>query len=303
MSSDAARGTRSSVLATPSVVALRGAARAKRRARAASMTVIYAVLSLWLLLNIMPFLWTVGTSFKMVKDAFSVPPQLFFTPTVDAYVNLWTKQRFADFFVNSVIITGATVVISLAIGCLAGYALARYSSATGFLLLAVSFIFRALPRISFVLPFFTFARATGLYDTRLVLILVFVAVNQPFAIWMLRSFFAEIPIEIEEAAMVDGCTRLRAFVTVIMPLMLPGIITTGIFTILLAYNEYLMPAILTASKSATLPVAIATIGTDDLKYWNVTAAGSVSIALPIVAVVLFMQKFIVRGLTFGAVKG
>lgn len=292
---------------SPVALAERAAARAGVRRRPLSRVLvpacIYTVLLGWFLFNVMPFLWTVGTSFKQVKDAFSIPPKLFFTPTFDAYANLWEKQRFPDFLVNSLIVTGATIVISLSIGCLAGYALSRYSGATGFALLAVALVFRALPRISFILPFFSFARATGLYDTRIVLILVYVAVNQPFAIWMLRSFFAEIPLEIEEAAMVDGCSRLRAFVSVIMPLMLPGIITTGIFTTLLAYNEFLMPAILTASKSATLPVAIASIGTDDLKYWNVTAAGSVSIALPLIAVVLFAQRFIVRGLTFGAVKG
>ncbi len=283
--------------------ATRAAVRRRPLSRVLLTGGIYTVLFGWLLFNIVPFLWTVGTSFKQVKDAFSIPPKFLFTPTLDAYANLWQKQRFGDFLINSLVVTTATIVISLSIGCLAGYALARYSGKIGFALLAVSLIFRALPRISFLLPFFTFARATGLYDTRIVLVMVFVAVNQPFAIWMLRSFFAEIPIEIEEAAMVDGCSRLRAFVSVIMPLMLPGIITTGIFTTLLAYNEFLMPAILTASKSATLPVAIATIGTDDLKYWNVTAAGSVSIALPLIVVVLFAQRFIVRGLTFGAVKG
>lgn len=292
-----------------SPVALReqAVARAAVRRRPLSRVLltggIYTVLLGWLLFNVVPFLWTVGTSFKQVKDAFSIPPKFLFTPTLDAYANLWQKQRFGDFLINSLVVTAATIAISLSIGCLAGYALARFSSKIGFALLAVSLIFRALPRISFLLPFFTFARATGLYDTRIVLVMVFVAVNQPFAIWMLRSFFAEIPIEIEEATMVDGCSRLRAFVSVIMPLMLPGIITTGIFTTLLAYNEFLMPAILTTSKSATLPVAIATIGTDDLKYWNVTAAGSVSIALPLIAVVLFAQRFIVRGLTFGALKG
>ena len=289
-------------LALPAPAARQGMRR-RPLGRALATVGVYTLLFGWFLFNVVPFFWTVGTSFKQVKDAFSIPPKFLFTPTFDAYANLWQEQRFAEFFLNSLIVTTATLAISLSIGCLAGYALARYSSRIGFALLAIALLFRALPRISFLLPFFSFARATGLYDTRLVLILVFVAVNQPFAIWMLRSFFAEIPVEIEEAAMVDGCSRFRAFATVIMPLMLPGVITTGIFTTLLAYNEFLMPAILTASQSATLPVAIAAIGTDDLKYWNVMAAGSVSIALPLVAVVLLAQRYIVRGLTFGAVKG
>jgi multiple sugar transport system permease protein len=280
--------------------------------------VIYAVLLAWLLFNAMPFVWTVMTSLKQVKDAFSIPPTLVFTPTLEAYGALWgsvdaggiggeaaasSAGRFADFARNSLIITTATVLVSLSIGCLAGYALARYSSASGFVLLALALVFRALPRISFVLPFFSFARSVGLYDTHLLLILVLVAVNQPFTIWMLRSFFMEIPVEIEEAAMVDGCTRFEAFVKVIMPLMRPGIITAGIFSLLLAYNEFLIPAILAASNASTMPIGIATIGGEDLQYWTIAAAGSISIALPIVLIVIFAQKYIVRGLTFGAVKG
>jgi multiple sugar transport system permease protein len=278
--------------------------RTRREARARLATAaIYGVLLIWLLFNVMPFVWTVMTSFKQVRDAFAIPPVLLFQPTFEAYRSLVTEARFSTFLVNSLIVTTGTVTISLIIGCLAGYALARYPGRIGFWILALALVFRSLPRISFLLPAFTFAQLTGLYDTRILLILVLVAINQPFTIWMLRSFFADIPVEIEEAAQVDGCSRFRAFVTVIMPLMLPGVITTGIFSLLLAYNEYLIPAILTTSRSATLPVAIATIGTDDPYYAIVRAAGSVVIALPIVVVVLLAQKYIVRGLTFGAVKG
>jgi len=264
---------------------------------------VYAVLLAWMLVNVMPFLWTITTSFKQVKDAFAIPPVLIFKPTLAAWQALWTEAPFGKFFVNSVIVTTGTVAVSLSLGCLAGYALARYRGKIGFVILIVALLFRSLPRISFLLPAFAFARMTGLYDTHILLILVYVAINQPFTIWMLRSFFAEIPIEIEEAAMVDGCSRLGGFLRVIMPLMLPGVVTTGIFSLLLAYNEFLIPAILAASRAATLPVGIASIGTEDLKYWSITAAGSVWIALPVVVVVLFFQRYIIRGLTFGAVKG
>jgi multiple sugar transport system permease protein len=264
---------------------------------------VYAVLLAWMLVNIVPFLWTITTSFKEVKDAFAIPPVLIFKPTLTAWEALWTEAPFGKFFINSFIVTTGTVVISLSLGCLAGYALARYRGKIGFVILITALLFRSLPRISFLLPAFAFARMTGLYDTHILLILVYVAINQPFTIWMLRSFFAEIPIEIEEAAMVDGCSRLEAFIKVIMPLMLPGVVTTGIFSLLLAYNEFLIPAILAASNAATLPGGIASIGTEDLKYWSITAAGSVWIALPVVVVVLFFQRYIIRGLTFGAVKG
>jgi multiple sugar transport system permease protein len=297
--------TQSADLATAGRSVAIPTARARSRAlsRRVVTTLCYVALIAWTLFNIMPFIWTLSTSFKQVRDAFSIPPVIFFEPTLEAYRTLWFEGRFADYLKSSIIVTTGTVAISLTIGCLAGYGLARYSGWVGFALLAIALIFRSLPRISFLLPAFAFSRATGLYDTHILLILVLVAINQPFTIWMLRSFFADIPVEIEEAAMVDGCSRFEAFVKVIMPLMLPGVITTGIFSLLLAYNEYLIPAILAASNAATLPVGIATIGTEDLKYWNVAAAGSVSIALPIILIVLFAQRYIIRGLTFGAVKG
>jgi multiple sugar transport system permease protein len=297
--------TQSADLATAgrTVIAPTTRARSRVLSRRVVTTLCYVALIAWTLFNIMPFIWTLSTSFKQVRDAFSIPPVIFFEPTLEAYRTLWFEGRFADYLRSSIIVTTGTVAISLTIGCLAGYGLARYSGWVGFALLAIALIFRSLPRISFLLPAFAFSRATGLYDTHILLILVLVAINQPFTIWMLRSFFADIPVEIEEAAMVDGCSRFEAFIKVIMPLMLPGVITTGIFSLLLAYNEYLIPAILAASNAATLPVGIATIGTEDLKYWNVAAAGSISIALPIILIVLFAQRYIIRGLTFGAVKG
>lgn len=163
--------------------------RASRRSREKlGRIAIYLVLFAWLLFNIMPFLWTISTSFKQVRDAFAIPPVLIFRPTFEAYRALVTEARFGTFFVNSVIVTTGTVTISLAIGCLAGYALARYPGRLGFWILALALIFRSLPRISFLLPAFSFARLTGLYDTQILLIVVLVAINQPFTIWMRAAF-------------------------------------------------------------------------------------------------------------------
>ncbi len=211
--------------------------------------------------------------------------------------------EFYNYFVNSVIVTIGTVVISISIGCLAGYGLARYRGMTGVLILFTALAFRALPRMAFVLPYYYLGQATGLYDTRILLIITLVAVNQPFTIWMLRSFFMDIPREIEEAAMIDGCNRFQAFNRIIIPIMWPGIITTALFTVLLAYNEFLMARILTQSNW-TLPVALARFtGGEDARQLTLAAAGSVSITLPIVFVIIFFQKYLVKGLAFGAVKG
>ena len=264
---------------------------------------IYAVLMLFAAYSAFPFLWTFLTSIKQPIDAFATPPVWFFRPTLAHYHSLWVEAGFVKFFVNSLIVTAGTVVVSVAIGAVAGYALARYDGLLGFWLLMVALMFRALPPMAILLPFYQLSRLLGLYDTHILLILVLVSINQPFTIWMMRSFFMTIPKDLEEAAMVDGCSRLQAFLRAIVPVMWPGVITASLFTFLLAYNEFLMPLILTATKAETMPVAIAAFGAEDIRYWSISAAGAISVTLPIVVLILLFQKRIVGGLTQGAVKG
>lgn len=212
-------------------------------------------------------------------------------------------NREFDFFVNSIFVTVLTVIISITIGLLAGYGLARYSGLSGAVILIVALGFRALPRTAFVLPYFVVAKELNILDSRLVIVLALVAVNQPFTIWMLRSFFMEIPRELEEAAMMDGASRLQAFRMVIVPVMWPGIIATSLFTMLLAYNEFLFVRVL-AITNYTLPVAISALtGGDSAGTVTEAAAASVSITLPIIIVILVFQKHLVKGLGAGAVKG
>ncbi len=211
--------------------------------------------------------------------------------------------KFYDYFINTIIVTVGTIIVSITIGCLAGYALARYAGLAAVFVLIAALGFRALPRLAFILPYFWIGNATNLIDTHLLVILTLVAVNQPFTIWMLRSFFMDIPRELEEAAMVDGCNRLTAFTRVIIPIMWPGIIATALFTLLLAYNEFLLVRILTQSNW-TLPVAISRYtGGEDPRHLTMAAAASVSATIPIVIVILFFQKHLVKGLAAGAVKG
>ncbi len=220
-----------------------------------------------------------------------------------AIPNIVDTAEFYDYFINTLIVTVGTVSVSLTVGCLAGYALARYSGIDGVFILIAALGFRALPRLAFILPYFWLGRATGLHDTHLLVIITLVAVNQPFTIWMLRSFFMDIPKEIEEAAMVDGASRFGAFYKVIVPIMWPGIISTGLFSLLLAYNEFLLVRVLTQSNW-TLPVAIAQFtGGEDPGHITLAAAAAVSATIPIIFVILFFQKQLVKGLAAGAVKG
>ena len=219
------------------------------------------------------------------------------------FPGLFETSRNYEFFVNSLIVTVLTVLISIAIGLLAGYALARYTGISGAVILIIALGFRALPRSAFVLPYFFTANRLGILDSRLVLVLALVAVNQPFTIWMLRSFFMDVPKSLEESAMIDGATRFQAFYKVIIPIMWPGIIATALFTLLLAYNEFLFVRVL-AVTNYTLPVGIeAATAAEGPQIFNEIPAASVSITLPIIIVIILFQKHLVKGLGAGAVKG
>ncbi|MBT8417038.1 MAG: carbohydrate ABC transporter permease [Silicimonas sp.] len=238
--------------------------------------------------------------------------------TTEHYQAVWVENAFWRNFVNSVIVTTGVVTISLTVGTLAGYGLARSGSNLAFWLLIAALVFRALPHSVLVagyLPYFINSAeilrpilgdsAPTLYGQPLAVILVLVAINQPFTIWMLRSFFQNIPADLDEAARVDGCTHFQAFRWVIMPVMWPGVITTGLFSFLLAYNDFLVTSLLLDASDMTMVPAIAgyfnreTTTTDQVE----AVAAAVSITAPLFLLVMVFQRQIVSGLTAGAVKG
>jgi multiple sugar transport system permease protein len=197
----------------------------------------------------------------------------------------------------------ASVVVTLVVGAPAAYAFARYRGRVGPILLVLALVFRALPRFAVVLPFYQASRAVGLYDTRTVLVIAFVAINMPFTLLLLTGFFRAIPEELDEAAMVDGCTRLTAFWRVIVPLTGPGLVTAGLFSFLLAFQEYLIPLTLTQNNAVTIPLFVAAqSGADDVTTYQLLAACSLALAVPIVLITIFARKYFVEGLVGGAVK-
>ncbi|CAN5847437.1 hypothetical protein BH24DEI2_BH24DEI2_23250 [soil metagenome] len=225
--------------------------------------------------------------------------------TTKHYREVWFVNGFYKQFLNTMFVTVGVVTISLTIGTLAAYGLARTRTPWAFWILIAALVFRALPHSTLVTGYLPSFIEWGLYGKRFAVIIVLVAINQPFTIWMLRSFFMNIPAALDEAALVDGCNRLQAFWNVIMPIMWPGVITTGLFSFMLAYSDYLVSALLLDGETRTMvPAIIAyfnreTTLTDQLE----AIAAAASITFPLFLLVLFFQKQIVSGLTQGAVKG
>jgi multiple sugar transport system permease protein len=265
---------------------------------------LYGGLVIWLIIATLPIIWTILISFRQYIDAFSSPVKWVAPFTFENYTRLWIDQEFYRNFFNSVFVTVCTVTISLTVGCLAAYGLSRYRGSLGFWLLLTALTFRAIPHSSLLPSFFTIFDALGIRNSYFSLIFVLVAINQPFTIWMLRSFFMNIPGELDEAAQVDGCTRFQAFRRVIIPVMWPGVVTTGLFSLLLAYNDFLLSSALTSGGKMTMPAAIANaISAETEAFLMQGVAGAVSITIPLIILVVVFQKQIVGGLTQGAVKG
>jgi len=290
----------------------------KAKLRITPLFVISSMLvALWLFLASFPFLWTLWGSFKVQADFFSMADwrnalsgvhtkaQTGSAFTGAGYYGAWVQEEFWKPVTNSSIVIFFTVIISLTLGTLGGYALARSGRRYAFWILMAALVFRAMPHITLVsgylLPFFEW-NIWGLMPTT---IIVLVAINQPFTLWMLHSFFLNIPKDMDESAMVDGCTRFQAFWHVIIPVMWPGVITTGLFSFLLAYNDFAVTAMLLSQENETMIPAIAGfLGTVQVEG-NVmfAVAAVVSATVPLLFLVMFFQRQIVSGLTTGAVKG
>lgn len=289
-------------------VALEGEPVAKRLSRASrerrrTGTVVILVLIAVSFVMVTPFIWTAMAATKPTIIAFASPPQFTYTPTFSAVVDLWQGTFFAQYLLNTTLVAIGSVIVSTALAAPAAYALSRYKGSISALLLILALIFRALPRFAVALPFYEFAHALGLYDTKVALMIALVALNQPFSIWLLRNFFAEIPDTLDEAAMVDGCSRFQTFRKIILPLMGPGLITAGIFAFLFAFQEYLVAVVLTDVNSKTVPVFIAAQIGQNLPLLQQASAATVLVALPILALAMIVQRYLVAGLTSGSVKG
>lgn len=278
---------------------------------------VVAVLAIWMILAAFPFLWTLWGSFKVEGDFFSkanwanalsgtlTTAETGGSFTNNGYYGAWVQEEFWRAAWKSVIVCFFVVTISLTLGTFAGYALARSTYRYAFWFLLAALIFRAMPPVTLVSGYLPVFFQWNLWGHTTTTIIVLVAINQPFTLWMLHSFFKYIPAELDESAMVDGCTRFQAFRNVIIPVMWPGVITTGLFSFLLAYNDFTVTTLLLSQENQTMiPKINGFLGTTQTKG-NVMFAVSavVSVTAPLFLMVLFFQRQIVGGLTAGAVKG
>ena len=293
------------------------------------IVIVYALLSM------IPLLWIFATGFKTPPDSIAYPPKLVFTPTLEGYVNVFTTRsrqspeymaslppaetwydelvrsrnmviagpsKFGERFLNSVVVGFGSTFLSVFLGVLAAYAFSRFKVPLKDDLLFFILSTRFMPPIAVAIPIFLMYRTLGLSDTWLGLILLYTAVNISLAVWLLKGFIDEIPREYEEAAMIDGYSRLQAFVKVVLPQATTGIAATAIFCLIFAWNEYAFAVLLTSGNAQTAPPFIPIIIGEGGLDWPAVGAGTTLFLLPILIFTVLLRKQLLRGITFGAVR-
>jgi multiple sugar transport system permease protein len=280
------------------------AARRSPRAVMGKRIALYVAASIAALISIGPVLWAVLTSVKPHELVVKSPPTWSFLPTLDNYRTIFLYSDYGRYTLNSLIVAGTATLASVLLGALAAYGFARLQFRGNTFLQLFILGTRFLPFVAVVVPYYLLMQTVGLLDTHLSLILAYVSFSLPFSTWMLIGFFADVPKELDEAAMVDGCSRFGAFWRVILPLTLPGIAATGMISFLLAWNEFFFAVVLTNTGARTVQVGVTTFldNPQTGSNWELISAAAVVAMLPLLALAMFAQKYLIRGLTFGAVN-
>jgi len=257
-----------------------------------------------LLFTIFPLVWLALTSVKTGGDLFRIPPPIFFKPVLDHWIHVLTYTEFVRYYLNSLIIAGGSVLLALTLASLAAYSLARFDiwrkENVALFILSV----RMMPPAAVLIPIYLMYHRLRLLDTLIGLIILYGVFNLPFAVWILRGFFEDIPRELEEAALVDGCSPLGAFLRVILPIARPGLLATGVYCFVLSINEFFFANVLTGSKARPVSVAVTLFlptGVRGTEYGNACVA-ALLIMIPGILMYAFFQQFLVRGMTMGALK-
>ncbi len=265
--------------------------------------IIYILCILLSIIFLLPVIWTFLTSLKTPKDAFVLPPKWIFSPLWKNYLKAWLSRDFANSFLNTIIVGLGSVFLTIILALPMAYSLARYKF-KGASLLNIGFLMtRMLPEMLFIIPLFVIYRRLNLYDTHFGLILGFQIFNLPLGVWLLRGFILQVPIEIEESALVDGCNELGALRRITIPLLVPGIAAVSILSFIAVWVNLLFPLCLTYTQAKTVSIAIADFKGYGAFNWPLMAAGCIIATFPQMFFFVLIQKYIVGGLTLGAVKG
>lgn len=267
--------------------------------------VVYACIVAIMVVVAFPLYWLVNTSFKYDVDSSTNPPQFLpKRPTIENYSRVFSSEELIRFVFNSLSVAVLTVMSSMIIGSMAAYAISKtyLSYAIRNFLLIFVLIIRIFPPITTLIPYYLILSQLKLLDTHLALVITYTSYCLPFVIWLMLGFFQDLPGDIEKAAIVDGCSYWQRFSRITFPLTLPGLAVTAIFAFIYAWNEFMFASMLTSRFAKTLPVVIATFISDKYLRWGEMSALGVIMVVPIIVFSSFGQRYLVRGLTFGAVK-
>ena len=266
---------------------------------------IYWSAAILLVLTAFPFFWMISTSFKPLREIFVYPP--YFLPknfTLANFARLFEQTRFLTYFKNSVLVSTSAVVFTMMFATAGAYSLTRFKFYGRERLASLILFTYMFAPIMIVIPFYVLIKKIGLANTHIALVMAYTAFCLPFSLWLLRAFFQSIPMALEEAALIDGAGRIRAVIHVIFPLALPGIIATGIFTFILAWNDYIFVRILiTSDELKTLSVGIADLHNATVIDWGMIMSGGMLITVPVLIFFIFIQRYLIAGWGAGAMKG
>ena len=261
----------------------------------------FLVILLTAIIILVPIYWIVSGAFKQQVDIFQL--KLLFTPTLDNFKIIFkSPYNLFDKLVNSTLVALSTVLITIPLATLAAYSFSRFRMKAEKMMFVTILATQFVPAVVIVLPFFILFRDIGILDTRLALVLVNLSLIMPFAIWMIKGFIDGIPMDTEEAALVDGSGRIQVVLNVVIPMALPGVITAGIFCFILAWNEFLFALIITTNKAVTLPVGLSLFHAEEGVLWHLISAAGIMIMLPMFFLATLIQKHFVQGMTMGAVR-
>ena len=276
----------------------------RRRRRWLGEFAVYAALAVALVFFLGPFVWIVATSLKGNEDYFAFPPVwLPSHPSLVHYGALFSRSSGARYFTNSLVISTLSMLAALVVSIPTAYSIARWRFGGGVLSILL-LVLRMLPAIALIIPIYIMYKALGLTNSYLGLVIVYTVLYIPFAIWLLVGFLRDFPVEIEEAALIDGCSRLRALISVVMPIIAPGLAVVALFAFIATWNEFLFAVVLTGIETKTMMVLVTsfTSGGTDMFYGEASASVVLGV-LPAFAVAFMLQRYLVKGLALGGTKG